>query len=219
VLHQPGRLHGPGCGDRPGDGVQVLTHGRHRGAHPRNPDEQGNIKVGGEIVVQNIVISSGGTTVALSTQGFQTVGPVKFSSGVVILGDVEVRSTRAKAVYVPYGGLIISEETPGNSAAPGRLTSPKVQTSTITLKGSAIIFLNDSDVAVATMTSTALTIEGVNAGKLQNRYKGSGAPAAADCDQESEEGLQYYSRTPSRLYICADNGSGGYEWRYTNISP
>lgn len=161
-------------------------------------------------------IDIGGTV--YSTSGVASAGAMEFSSNVVITGDLTVKSTKTRALHIPAGGLIVGEDQA--DIAPGHIRAKELKLSTITLVGSAILFEESATgVVKATMTSTSLEINGVSAATVKNKNSGAGAPAAAECDEESEFGTQYISRTPSRLYICADNGAGGYEWRYTNISP
>lgn len=183
-------------------------------------DQDCNIRLKPTITIQQVVISTASQTMTISTAGFQhAVGQTfTFSSGVVIMGDLEVKSSRQRAIYLPQGGIHLEDATPGSSP-PGLLSAKQVRASTITMVGSALLFQDSLGVIKATMTSTELEIDGVSAGKVQNKNTGSGAPATTACDEAGEFGLQYVSRTPSRLYICADNGAGGYEWRFVNISP
>ena len=185
----------------------------------------GNAIIGGTIcvdqsalVMERLKLVGNNTTVEISTSGFNIPqSAMTFSSNVIIDGELTVRSTKQKAIYLPEGGIHL-EGSSGNTAG-GQMFSKKVQTSTITLVGSAILFENAAGVVVATMTSTRLDIDGVSASTVKNKNSGAGAPTVSDCDSIDEFGTQYVSRTPSRLYLCADNGGGGYEWRYVTISP
>jgi hypothetical protein len=142
---------------------------------------------------------------------------VKFSSNVIIVGDLEVRSTRANAIHLPKGGIHLSD--PDDSpTAPGQMFAKKIKTSTITLTGSSIFFEDLVGVIKATMTATSLEIGEVK-GKIRNTAKSTGIPPDTDCDEAKELGQQIPVRSPSRLYFCVDDGAGGAEWRYTNLSP
>jgi len=139
-----------------------------------------------------------------------------FSSDVVIIGNLEVRSAKAKAIHLPKGGIHLSD--PDDSpTAPGQMFAKKIKTSTITLVGSSIFFSDTNGVIKATMTASNLSIEGVSAGNIKNKNRGSGAPTAGLCALP-DIGLQYISDTPARLYICVDDGLGGSEWRFTNLN-
>ncbi len=180
----------------------------------------GDLIVGGEMVIEKIIIQSGGKEVQLSTAGFSgSDGPVTFSSNVVITGELRVNSAKSKAIFIPTGGIHLDDGLSEANVAPGQMFAKKIRTSTITVVGSAILFQDAFGVIQATMTATELSINGVNAGKLKNNFKGAGAPPNADCDEANEEGTQYYSRSPSRIYICVDNGVGGFGWGFTNINP
>jgi len=184
-------------------------------------DDAGNLKIGGTINVTNIFISTspGAKEIVFSTAGFSSTEAVEFSSNVTIAGELRVNSTKAKAIFLPTGGIHVDDgESSSGATAPGQMFSKKIVTSTITLQGSAILFQNSSGVVKATMTATILEINGVSAGKLKNNFKGEGAPLAADCDEENEEGTQYLQRTPSRMNYCASDGAGGYGWRFNGIS-
>lgn len=183
-------------------------------------DQDCNLRVKPTITIQQVVISSASQTLTISTAGFQhAVGQTfTFSSGVVIMGDLEVKSSRQRAIFLPKGGIHLDDSTSGSSP-PGLLSAKQVKASTITMSGTSLLFEDANGVIKATMTATSLEIDGINAGKVQNKNTGTGAPPSADCDEAKEFGTQYVSRTPSRLYLCADNGAGGYEWRFVNISP
>jgi len=138
-------------------------------------------------------------------------------------GQIISNSSKVKAIFVPKGGIHLSEEEPDSNTPPGQMFSKRVKTSTLTFKGSAMLWEDDNGVVVSTMSATELTISQINvtevsAGKLKNQNSGSGAPADEDCDAADEKGLQYVSDSPQRLYLCVDDGFGGYEWRHTNLT-
>jgi len=191
----------------------TLPSGFKRGAN-------GNITVGGEIIIERILISTGSGSVSISTSGFDgSDGPVTFSSSVIITGDLEVRSAKAKSIYIPNGGIHLSEAVNTNTA-PGQMFSKNIKTSTLTFVGSAMLWQDEFGVVKATMTRTSLDMgNGEVIGKVKNNNSGAGAPPAGDCDEVRERGLSYVSQTPSRIYFCVDNGLGGAEWRYSNLSP
>lgn len=179
-------------------------------------NDRGDIEVGGTINVTNIVISSapGATEVRFSTSGFTSNEEVVFASNVVIAGQLRVTSTKAKAIYLPSGGIHLSEDDSGN-VPPGTMFAKKIQTSTITLIGSAMLWEDANGTIKATMTSTSLDIGEVKA-KIKSGFNGGGVPANSDCDEATEHGTFYVSSTPGRLYICENPGGG---WRYTTLSP
>ena len=193
-------------------------------------DIAGKIKTDGTLWVQTMHVSTDVVaeitpyTISVSTTGtplMDTGYEITFSSDVTIVGSLKVNSTKAKAIYVPTGGIHLSED-PDANAPPGQMFSKKVKTSTLTFIGSALLFENGNGVVLATMTATSLTIDGINAkgvatGNLKNSNRGAGAPAAGDC-VVANIGLQYLSDTPARLYICADDGAGGAMWRSTNLN-
>lgn len=201
----------------PSQAAEVLPAGFTRGAN-------GDLVIGGIITVTQLIVVNDGNTVTLTTSGFNTTGPVMFSSHVIIVGDMEVRSSRQKAIYLPNGGIHLTTDE-NTATAPGQMFSKNIKTSTLTFVGSALFFQNAQGVNTSTMTGTALTIADITvttvtatnvSGKVRNTNSGGGVPADAACDEAGEHGTMYMSSSPGRLYICEFPGSG---WRYSTLSP
>lgn len=201
----------------PAQASEVLPSGFTRGAN-------GDLVIGGTVTVTQLLAMSGGNTMTLSAGGFDTTGTVVFSSNIVILGDMEVRSSKQKAIYLPNGGIHLTEAV-NPTVAPGQMFSKNIKTSTLTFVGSALFFQNAQGVNTSTMTGTALAIADITvttvtatsvSGKVRNTNSGGGVPDVTGCDDASEHGTMYMSSSPGRLYICEFPGSG---WRYSTLSP
>jgi len=187
------------------------------------------VSSGGETVfsdaVGELTISRGGDTVTYSTQGITSLFSQSFSSGVIVAGEIRVDSAKVRAIHIPAGGLIVGEDKA--DSAPGEIRSNRVKTSTLTLKGSAIFF-EDPDTGVIQSTwsringidmgSAPITTTGAMGGRLKNKRFVSTTPDTGDCDEAAEEGDMLIGNSPKRLYLCVDDGGGGYEWRFTNLN-
>lgn len=166
----------------------------------------GDIKVGGQITVTNIIIATGSTVLAVSTAGIVSPGNVDFSSNVVITGELTVKSAKTRALHVPAGGLIVGEDQA--DIAPGHIRAKEVKVSTLTLKGSAIFFVDDNEVPISTMTSTSLDLNGNIRGRIQMRNSGSGPPPEGNCNAGTL-GTWYESTTQPKLYYCRQDQTWG----------
>lgn len=134
---------------------------------------------------------------------------ISFSSNVVIDGELTVRSAKAKAVYLPYGGIHLSESD-NQATAPGQMFSKNVKTSTLTFYGSAMLWQDEAGVVVSTFTRNSIDMApGSNIrGKIQLRNSGSGVPAAEDCTAAAVG--TFYERTDSpKLYYCRSDATWG----------
>lgn len=172
-----------------------------------------------DVAGEKLVIS--GTEI--SSAGFVTPGPVSFSSHVVIQGDVEIRSAKIKAIYVPYGGIHVSTETQVGATAPGQMFSKKVVTSTLTVQNSMIEFV-ENGVVISSMTGGKWVVPNlestsISSGKIQNSNRGDGAPTAGDCTLATM-GLQYVQILANswKIHFCVDNGAGGAIWKSANLN-
>ena len=182
---------------------------------------------GEKVFIQTILLSTGASQSELSSSGFTSTGPVVFSSNVVITGDLRVNSTKAKALFLPTGGIHLDDGGMNSAVAPGQMFSKKVVASTITLIGSALLFQDSvTGVINSTMSSTTLDIGTVLvgtvtatsvSGKIRTTAGGAGAPANEDCDGVDEQGAMYLATNPGRFYICDFNGASG--WRFGTLSP
>lgn len=156
-------------------------------------------------------IRSNGDTTVLSTGGFSTAGTVTFSSNVVITGDVEVRAAKAKAIWIPNGGIHLSDVAPGANTPPGQVTAKTIKVSTITLSGSAILFENPDTLQIeGTWTRTGGIDTGNQKvkGKIILKNSGAGSPLAADCNAAALG--TFFERTDSpKLYYCRADSTWG----------
>lgn len=134
---------------------------------------------------------------------------ISFSSSIIVEGDLIVHSAKAKAVYVPYGGIHVSNAA-NPTTAPGQMFSKNIKTSTLTFYGSAMLWQDEAGVVVSTFTRNSIDMApGSNIrGKIQLRNSGSGAPAAEDCTAAAVG--TFYERTDSpKLYYCRSDATWG----------
>ena len=186
-------------------------------------DASCNLKIGGNINVESVTLAKGGDSIQLSTSGFdQTIKNIKFSSNVIIMGDLEVHSSKQKAIYLPQDRIHLSTDTNQNTA-PGQMFSKQVKTSTLTFSGSAM-FWEKNGINVATYTVTGIDLgEGniissnvtsgnINAsnvkGKIQLDNSGSGDPPLAACNADTI-GTFYEDTASPKLYYCRNDQTWG----------
>lgn len=205
---------------------------------PELRDQNGDVVAiikDGKIVAKNVTVSTdpvnetfpyviNGSTSPAFTVGLQNGGTVYIDGYLFVQEDITSNSNRPKAIYVPKGGIHLSDDEPEDNTPPGQMFSKKVKTSTLTFKGSAMLWEAADGTVTSTMTATELEIGTITATELsadsvKNKNSGASTPAAEDCNEASEEGAMYTSRSPGRAYWCVDDGASGYEWRYTTLSP